>query len=244
MADGVQLFPGQRVHLADAVHLVAEKFHADGHAVGVGQVDLHNVAAHAELVADEVDVVALVLQLHQAPRQLVAAHLHPGADADDHAAVIDGIAQAVDTGHAGHDDHVPPLGQGGRGRVAQPVDLVVDGAVLFNIGVGGGDIGLRLIVIVVADEVFHRVLGKKFLKLRAQLGGQRLVVGQHQGGPVQLGDHVGHGKGLAAAGHAHQGLGAVAAQQAVHQFGNGLRLVAGGLIFRNQFESVQFQSSV
>ena len=66
----------QRVHFADAVDLVAEKFDTDGHIVHIGEVDLNNVAPHAEFVSHEVEVVALVLQRHQAVHQLIAAHVH------------------------------------------------------------------------------------------------------------------------------------------------------------------------
>ena len=61
-------------------------------------------------------------------------------------------------------------------------------------------------VIIVGNEIFHRIVGKKFPELAAKLGGQGLVVGQHQGGPVQLFDHRGHGEGLTGAGNTQQRL--------------------------------------
>jgi hypothetical protein len=79
-------------------------------------------------------------------------------------------------------------------------------AVLFDIGVRVGDVRLRLVVVVVGDEIFHGVVGEKLLELAAQLGGQRLVVGQHQRGALHLLDDLGHGIGLAGAGDAQQHL--------------------------------------
>ena len=238
MLDHVLPLAGEGVHLADAVDLVPEEFHPDGHVVHVGQVDLHGVAPNTELVAHKVDVVALVLQLHQPLAQLVPVHLHAGAQADDHAPVVDGVAQAVDTGHAGHDDHIPPLGQSRRSGMAQPVNLVVDGAVLFDVGIGGRDISLGLVVVVVGNEVFHRVLREELPELGAKLGRQGLVMGQHQCGPVDLGNHVGHGKSLAAAGHTQQGLGLIAVQDALGQCFNGLGLVARWLIGCYKFKLI------
>ena len=101
-----------------------------------------------------------------------------------------------------------------------------------------GDIGLRLVVIVVGNEVFHGVFREKLPKFAAKLGCQRLVVGQHQGGPVQLFNHRGHGEGLAGAGDAQQGLLMQPPVDTVDQRLDGLRLVAGGLIFRYQFEVI------
>ena len=236
MTHHVLVFAGQRVKLHNAVNLVAEELDPNRKFVVVGQVDVHRVPFYAELVADEVHVVALILQLDQAAAKLVALHLHTGAQADDHAAVVDGVAQRVDAGHRCHNNNVPPLGKRRRSRVAQTVDLVVDSAVLFNIGIGAGNVGLRLVVVVVADEVLHRIVGEKRAELGTQLCRQRFVVRQHQRGAVALGNDVGHGKGFAAAGHAQQGLAAVTPLHPLHQLRDRLRLVTGGGIVRHQFK--------
>ena len=57
--------PCQGVKLCQPVDLVPEELHPHGLVRGVGGEDLHHVPPHPELVADEVHVVALVLQLHQ-----------------------------------------------------------------------------------------------------------------------------------------------------------------------------------
>ena len=126
--------------------------------------------------------------------------------------------------------------------MAQPVDLLVDGGVLLNIGVRVGDIGLGLVVVVVGNEVFHRVIREKLPEFAAKLGCQGLVVGQHQGWPVQLLDDGSHGEGLAGAGDAQQGLLMQSPVYAVYQRFNGLRLVAGGLIIRNQLKTIHASS--
>ena len=56
---------GERVDRRDALDLVAEERDADGPLL-VGREHLDGVAAHPELVAGEVVVVALVLQLDEA----------------------------------------------------------------------------------------------------------------------------------------------------------------------------------
>ena len=99
MTHHVLVLAGQRVKLHNAVNLVAEELDPNRKFVVVGQVDVHRVPFYAELVADEVHVVALILQLDQTAAKLVALHLHTGAQADDHAAVVDGVAQRVDAGH-------------------------------------------------------------------------------------------------------------------------------------------------
>ena len=81
--------------------------------------------------------------------------------------------------------------------MAQLFDFVVDGAVLFDVGVGVGDIGFRLVIVVVGHKVFHRIVRKKCLELRTQLCCQRLVVRQHQRRAIDLLDDVCHGEGFA-----------------------------------------------
>ena len=44
--------------------------------------------------------------------------------------------------------------------MAEPVDVVVARAVLLDVEVGLGDVGLGLVVVVVGDEVLDRVVGK------------------------------------------------------------------------------------
>ena len=102
--------------------------------------------------------------------------------------------------------HVAPLEKRARGRHAQLVQLVVDGRFLLDVNVGGGNVGFRLVIVVVADEVFHRVLGKEVAKLVVKLRGQGLVVRQHQGGTIEGLHHLGHGKGFARTGNPQQHL--------------------------------------
>ena len=118
--------------------------------------------------------------------------------------------------------------------MAQTVDLIVDGAVLFNVGIGTGDVGFGLVVIVVGNKILHRIVREERAELGAELGRQRLIMGQHQRGAVAPGDHVGHGKGLA--GHTQQGLAAVAPLNALYQLLNGLGLVTRGGIVGDEME--------
>jgi hypothetical protein len=59
--------------------------------------------------------------------------------------------------------------------VAHPVDLFVDLAFLLDVGVRARDIGLGLVVVVVADEILDRVVREEALELAVELRGQRLV---------------------------------------------------------------------
>ncbi len=68
-----------------------------------------------------------------------------------------------------------PLRKGRRGGMAQLVDLVVDGGVLLDVGVGGGDVGFGLVVVVVGDKILHRVIREELLELAVKLGASVLL---------------------------------------------------------------------
>ena len=216
--------------LADAVNLVAEKFNTQGVLALIGGDDLQHVAMHTEAAAGKFIVIARILNFHQALDQLVPADLHAGTHADHHALILAGIAHGIDARHAGNDDHIAALTHGSGGRVAQPVDLLVDGGILFDVGIGGGDVGFGLVVIVIADEILHCAVRKKGAQLAAQLGRQRLVMRQDQSGLLHLFNDGRHGKGLSAAGDTQQHLVAFSLQNASGQRFNGRGLVAAGRI--------------
>ena len=62
--------------------------------------------------------------------------------------------------------------------------MCVDRGILFDIGIGGGDIGLRLVIIVVGDKVLNGIVREKFAHFAVELGGQGLVMRQDHGGTV------------------------------------------------------------
>ena len=75
-----------------------------------------------------------------------------------------------------------PLDERAGGAEAHLFDLVVDGQIFFDVGVGAGDIGFGLIVVVVGDEIFDGIVGKKAFEFLIELGGQSFIMGDDQGG--------------------------------------------------------------
>ena len=229
---------GNRVDLADPVDFIPKKLHPDGTSRPIGRINLQSVPPETELVPGEIQVVSLVADFRQLLEHLVQGILLAYPEGDHHAFIVDGIAQTVQAADGADHDHVPPFKEGGGGAVAQPVDLLIHRGILLDVGIRVGNIGLRLIVIVIGNEIFHRVFRKKLPELAAKLGCQGLVVRQHQGGSVHLLNDGGHGEGLAGAGNAQKGLLMQSPVDAVHQLFNGLRLIAGGLVFGYQFEMI------
>ncbi len=220
---------GHRVDLDDLLHHVAPKAHPQG-VVVVGRPHLEALAPHPELAAGEADVVALVVDLHQLREHLVAADVVALLEQHHLPQILSRRTQAVDARDRSHDDHIVAHEQTGGGRVPQAVDLLVDGGVLLDVCVCGREIGLRLVVVVVGDEVLDRAVREELPELIAELRRQSLVGSHDQCRLARLGDQVGHGEGLTRAGHPEQGLEAVAAPQPLRQLGQRLGLVTLELV--------------
>lgn len=92
------------------------------------------------------------MNFDQRPQQVVTLEVLAWVHVDGHAPVELLAAHAEDAGDRGDDHHVAPRQHGLGGRMTQAVDLLVDDRVLLDIGVARGNVGLRLVVIVVADE--------------------------------------------------------------------------------------------
>ena len=184
------------------------------------------VAAHAERAAVEIGLRALVLQRHQIGEQLALRDLAALLEGEGHGRISFHRADAVDARHRGDDDDVVALEQRARGRMAHAVDLLVDGGFLFDVGVGARDVGFRLVVVVIGDEIFHRVVGEERLELAVELRRQSFVRREDQRRALRRLDHLGHGEGFARAGDAKKNLRAVVALDAFDQFADRLGLVA------------------
>ena len=228
---------GQRIERHQLVDLVAEEPDAQRRFL-VRRIHLDDVAAHAERAAAELVIVALVLDLDELAQDLVAIHPLAALERQQHAVVRLGRAQAVDARHAGDDDDVAALEERARRRQPHAVDLVVDGRFLLDVGVAGRDVGLRLVVVVVADEVFDRVLREEAAELLEELGGQGLVVRHHQRRPVHVRHDLRHGERLARPGDAEQHLVLVAAIQPLDELRHGVDLVAAKLEVGDELKAI------
>ena len=196
----LQLGPGQRVDLPQALHLIPPKFHADC-SVRISREDLHHVPPDPEGSPVKVVVVSLVLDLDELPEHLVTLAPSPLLEEHHHAVVRLGGPQPIDTRDGCDDDHIAPFQERASGRVAEFVDVLVDHGILLDEGVGLRDIGLRLVIVVIADKVLDRIVGEEALELVVELGGQRFVMGNDQSRPLDRRDDVGHRKGFPRPGH-------------------------------------------
>ena len=197
---------GERIEEGKGLDLVVEELDAHRIALRLRRVDVDDLATHAVGAPVQLDLVAVVLQLGEAPQDEALIHDVAPHQVQHHRVVGLGLPQPVDRGHGRDDERVVALEQRLRGGEAHLLDVLVDRGVLLDVGVRRGDIGLRLVVVVVRDEVLHRVVGEELPHLAVELRCQRLVRREDDGRPLHRLDHPRHAVGLAASRHAEQGL--------------------------------------
>jgi len=221
-------FTGNHIKLQYPLHLITKEIHTDGLFSSRNRKYLYNIPQYSEFAADKVDIISFELYIHQLSKHRIPIIHTSFPQGKDQVPVFGGVAQTVNAGHAGHNNHIPPLKEGTGGRVAQLIYLFIDGRVFFNIGVSMRNIGLGLIVIVVADKILHRVFREKLLKFRAELGSQSLVGSQHQSRFLQLLNNLGHGICFSTAGNPQQCLMFVSPSETIHKLLYGPGLIPAG----------------
>ncbi|EYU02606.1 hypothetical protein PA99_1389 [Pseudomonas aeruginosa PA99] len=229
---------GERIEGREAFHLVVEQLDTNRLEIGFGREDVDHIATHTESRTGEIHVVAGVLQAGQSPQQFALVDAVAAVQVQDHLQVGRGITEAVDGRHGGDDDRIRTLEQRLGRRQAHLLDMVVDRGVLLDIGIGRRYVGLRLVVVVVGNEVLHGIVREERLELPVELGRQGLVWRQDQGRALHLGNHVGDAESLARARHPQQGLVRKPRLQPLDHLPDGFRLVAGGLEARVELERI------
>ena len=192
--------------MAQALDLVVEELDAYRVLLRLRRIHVDDFAAHPVRSPVQLDLVPRVLHLGEAPEdEALIDDLAPD-QVQDHPVVRDRIPEAVDRGHGGDDDAVAVLQQRLRRREPHLLDVVVDRGVLLDVGVGRGDVGFRLVVVVVGDEVLDGVVREELAHLPVELRGQGLVRSEHQGRPPCPLDDLRHRERLSGAGDPEQRL--------------------------------------
>ena len=108
--------------------------------------------------------------------------------------------------------------------------------VLLDEGVGLRDVGLGLVVVVVADEVLDGVVRQQVAELGGELRRERLVVRHHEGRALHLLDEPGGRRRLAGSGRAEQHDIGLARVDAVRELFDRGRLIAARDVVADHLE--------
>lgn len=115
-----------------------------------------------EGAADKAHLIAFILQFSQAFVYFFGGNFIADFKRQRHAGVGFDVAQAINTGDRSDNYYVIVFQKTAGCRVAHAVNLFVLRRIFFNISVGFGNIGFRLIIVVIGDKIFNMVMREKF----------------------------------------------------------------------------------
>ena len=232
---------GHRVYLLNALYLVSEHFNSDC-ALAARRIDIHDVPSGSESAAGEIHVVSVVLYIRELSEQARSVHLHARPQADELVAIRTRTTQSVYARDRCDYDDIPPLKLSCCSGVSELIYLIINVCVLLYIHVRRRDVGLRLIIVVVRNEILDGVVWEELLELSVKLSRQGFVVRNYQGRFLHSLYDFRHSKSLAGAGHSHQGLCLCSRKYSVRNLFNRLWLIAGRLVFTYYFEFAHFRN--
>lgn len=174
-----QRLAGQRIEQRQLLDVAIEQFDAQRLGIRLGGKNVKHLAAHTERAARELELVARVLQIGEMADQLALIDVLADRENQAQRQIVFWRAEAVDRRNRGHHQRVAPRQQRLGRRQTHLLDVLVDRAVLLDEGVRRRHVCFRLVIVVIADEVLHRVVREKRLELAVQLRRQRLVRRHH-----------------------------------------------------------------
>ncbi len=238
-------FPINTIDVGYLLDLIAEELNPNRLFIfGTGN-HFNNVAAHAHSTADKLEVVADVKDVQKLAEKVIPLKLVPFPYQNKLTRPFLRRADTVDATHRCNNDDVFLFAHQ-RTCCTQPqsINFVVDRGIFGDVRVGGGNVCFRLVIIVIADKELNPILREETLELAVKLGSKGFIVGHDQYRPVNLGYNIGDRERLAATGHSKQNLVTVATLHPFKQLTNRFRLVAGGFIFRCEFECAHREISL
>jgi len=166
--------------------------------IGISQEYIYRVPLNAEGSPFELGTRSAVQAADEGMQESVAPPFLTDFEWNHAFVKFHWIANSVNAADGGdHNDIAPATQQGRGGAETQFLNLLIDSQVLFDVRVRGGDIGLGLIVIVVADEILDQIVREELLEFAVQLRGQRFVMAEHEGRTLGLSNDIGNRKRLA-----------------------------------------------
>ena len=234
--------PANGIDLLYSLYLVIEEHYPD-RGIAVCRKYLHRLSPAPEISRLKHEIVSLVIVVEKPRHKRPAVPFLPHREAENRVLVVLPLSKPVDARNAGDHDNVAPFKERLGGSQAKLLYPLVDRGVLLNVDILGRHIGFRLVIVVIADKVVHRVLREKILKLAVKLRRQSLIVRHDKGRPLQPLYDVCHGKSLSAPRDSEQSLLCPGPGETGDKPLHRLRLISGHRPWRKQLKFLRHKSS-
>ena len=112
--------------------------------------------------------------------------------------------------------------------MSESIDFFIDRRFFLDIGSTLHDIGLRLIVVIVRDEIMNSIFWEKLFEFLSELGGEGFIVCHDERWTLEFRDDIRHGEGLSRARHSEKRLEIIARTDGGDEFLDGRSLIPSG----------------
>ena len=119
-----------RVEGGDSIYFVSPELYPVGHPLErlYSRKYVHGISAYPKAAALEVQLIVHIQRGDKLPEQLIPTDSHSLLDMDYLLGERSRIGHAIETGHGGYYNHIPPSGQKrSRGTQAELIDFIVNG---------------------------------------------------------------------------------------------------------------------
>jgi hypothetical protein len=149
------------------------------------------------------------------------------SDPDDPILIFGGITHTIDTAHARYYNNISSAAEQ-LCRCLQPklIQLFIYAQIFFYISIAAGYVSLGLVIIIIGNKIAHSIVREKLLELPYNCATRVLLCVITKSRPLNILDHIGHGKCLTAACYAQQDLVLLPFQDAFGELCNGVGLIA------------------
>ena len=232
---GLPYLSGKMIELGNGFHIRTKEFNADT-GIFICRKHFNHIPADTDIAPFQHLIIAGIMNIDQLGHKIAAIHRFTPFHHHRTLAVLIRGSNPVNTGYGTDYNHILPGHERTGSLQTQFINLFIYRGVLFNVSVCYRQVGFRLVIVVIADKIFHCIMGEKLFEFTVKLGSQSFVVGHDQCWPLYFLDHIGHGVGFPGSGHSQKGLVFFAAVQTTNQFGDGLGLIALRRKIRDDFK--------
>ena len=195
----VNLLSGLRIERRNTVDLVVPELDAVGCPVKGfdSRKDIDRIAVYAKAATIELYFIIDIKGIHETAQQFIPVYPHPLFHMHHLFGKSSRVRHTIEAGDRRNDnDILPPRQQRSRCTQAEFIDLVINRQILFYISIRCRQVGFRLVVIVIRDEILDGIVREECLELAIQLGSEGFVMTQYQGRFLHFLDHIGDSESL------------------------------------------------
>ena len=164
----IDFLSGHRIKRRNTINLISPEFNPISNAIKCfnGREYIYRITIHTETSTIEFQFIIDIKRSHKPTEQFIPVNLHPSLQMSYFLGKRPRISHTVETGYRRNHNYIPPSRQQ-RSRCPQAefINFIIYSQIFLDIGICRRQISLRLVIIIIRDKIFDRIIRKERLKL-------------------------------------------------------------------------------